>query len=130
MRKVSMVLAVAAAVLIAQPVWAEEGAGAGQGRFAGRGGGHHGGEMLRMMDKNGDGSVSREEFSAGASERFAKMDKNGDGVLNKDDRPERPAGAEGEGRRRFGGGRGGPGEAGGGDGAPAPDVTTDAPPAE
>lgn len=122
MRKISMVLAVAAAVLIAQPAWAEEGAAAGQGRFAGRaGGGHHGGEMLRQMDKDGDGSISREEFVTGAGERFAKMDKNGDGVLNKDDMPERPAG--GEGRRRFGGARGG------GD-APVPSVTTDAPAAE
>lgn len=109
--KISMAVAVAALVLTAAPSWAEEAAGGRAGR-----GGHNPGQMMQQMDTDGDGSVSKAEFLAGAEARFTKMDKNGDGVLTKDDMPTRP-----EGGRRAGGGR-----RGGGEEAPP----ADAPPAE
>ncbi len=99
--KISIAVAVAALVLTAQPSWAEEAAGSRQGR-----GGHNPGQMMQQMDTDGDGSVSKAEFLAGAEARFTKMDKNGDGVLTKDDMPARP-----EGGRRGGGRRGGGEEA-------------------
>lgn len=37
---------------------------------------------LRSLDKNHDGRVSREEYSAGAKKRFAKADANHDGVIS------------------------------------------------
>lgn len=37
-------------------------------------------EMFAELDANGDGSVSAEEFAAGAN-RFARFDTNGDGLL-------------------------------------------------
>ncbi len=48
-------------------------------------------EMLKKLDKDSNGSVSKEEFMASpqakkdeakATERFGKMDKNSDGSLN------------------------------------------------
>ena len=96
--KISMAVAVAALVLTAAPSWAEEAAG---GRMGGRGG-HNPGQMLQQMDTDGDGSVSKAEFVAGAEARFTKMDKNGDGVLTKDDMPARPEGGRRGGRRGGG----------------------------
>lgn len=113
MRKIPMVLAMAAIVLTVQPAFAQDSTatgGFGGGRLAGRmGGQHQPGQMLQQMDTDGNGSVSKQEFMAAAEARFAKMDKNGDGVLSKDDMP------EGGARRRPGAG---------GD-APVPDVTVD-----
>lgn len=43
--------------------------------------------IFKKMDKNSDGKVTKEEFSAGAKDAakadkaFAKLDKNGDGSL-------------------------------------------------
>lgn len=51
-------------------------------------------EMFKKLDKNGDGSISKEEFLASpgakkdpakAEERFKKLDKNGDGKLSLDE---------------------------------------------
>lgn len=51
-------------------------------------------EMFKRLDKDGNGSVSKEEFMASpgakkdaakAEERFGKMDKNKDGSLSKDE---------------------------------------------
>lgn len=51
-------------------------------------------EMFKKLDKDGNGSVSKEEFldtpaakkdAAKATERFGKMDKNSDGSLSKEE---------------------------------------------
>lgn len=51
-------------------------------------------EMFKRLDKDGNGSVSKEEYMASpgakkdeakAAERFGKMDKNGDGSLSKEE---------------------------------------------
>jgi Ca2+-binding EF-hand superfamily protein len=47
---------------------------------------------LKKRDANNDGSISKEEFLAGAKDAaraekiFAKLDRNGDGAISKDDR--------------------------------------------
>lgn len=48
---------------------------------------HHGGgkNKMEMMDTDGDGSVSKEEFMAHKEEKFNKKDENGDGVLSEDE---------------------------------------------
>lgn len=110
MRKLPIILALSALVLTVQPARAEDAApGAGAPPVAGQERGqmregfrHHRGEMLQRLDKDGNGSVSREEFMAGAAERFAKMDRNGDGVLTKDDMPQRPEGGGGQFRGQQG----------------------------
>ena len=38
-----------------------------------------------MMDADGDGSISKDEFMAHAEKKFEKKDKNGDGVLSGDE---------------------------------------------
>jgi len=48
----------------------------------GRGHGRHGhGHMLKKMDTDNDGRVTRAEFNAGTDARFKAMDKNNDGVI-------------------------------------------------
>lgn len=51
-------------------------------------------EMFKKLDKDGNGSVSKEEYMASpgakkdaakAAERFGKMDKNSDGSLSKEE---------------------------------------------
>lgn len=51
-------------------------------------------EMFKKLDKDGNGSISKEEFMASpnakkdeakAAERFGKMDKNSDGSLTKEE---------------------------------------------
>ncbi|MDB5478342.1 MAG: hypothetical protein JWM96_837 [Alphaproteobacteria bacterium] len=51
-------------------------------------------DMLRAMDKNGDGAVSRTEARAFEESHFAMMDKNKDGKLSGDElhRMRRPGG--------------------------------------
>ena len=51
-----------------------------------------------------DGKVSREQFMAKAAERFAQMDRNNDGTISRDERPGR---GHGFGRGGPDGGRGG-----------------------
>src|SRR5438046_1486512 len=53
---------------------------AGQDSPQGRGGG-----MMMRADTNGDGTVSRAEFTAQAEARVARMDKNGDGFITTDE---------------------------------------------
>jgi len=52
--------------------------------------GHHkkGNMMYDHHDADGDGVITKEEFMAGAEERFAKMDANGDGEITKDEAAE------------------------------------------
>lgn len=51
-------------------------------------------QMMKTLDKDGNGSISKEEFlaspgakkdAAKAEERFGKMDKNKDGSLSKEE---------------------------------------------
>ena len=55
--------------------------------------------MLKNLDKDGNGSVSKEEFlaspaakkdAAKATERFGKMDKNSDGSLSLEELTPKP----------------------------------------
>lgn len=62
-------LLLSATALAAQPQGA---AGAGRGP----------GDMIKQMDVNGDGKVTRAEFDANSRAMFARMDRNGDGVLS------------------------------------------------
>lgn len=77
------------------------------------GGGAMMGEMLKRMDKDGDGSVSKQEFIANNEEHFNQMDENKDGKITKE---EMEAAARRM-REMMGGGQGGPrrpeGEGGG-----------------
>jgi len=43
---------------------------------------HVSGRIVKRLDTNGDGVVSREEFLAAAKLRFAHIDKNGDGFID------------------------------------------------
>jgi len=49
--------------------------------------GHHGGgkNKMEMMDTDGDGSVSKDEYMTHKEQRFNKKDENGDGVLSEDE---------------------------------------------
>lgn len=61
--------------------------GNGDGRRNGKRGKRGGNaQMLKLADANGDNSVSREEFLAISSERFAKMDINSDGQVTQAER--------------------------------------------
>lgn len=55
-------------------------AGGGRGEMRGRRGGMHLG-MFEELDSDGDGSVSREEFTAETAERFSSADKDNNGSI-------------------------------------------------
>ncbi len=42
-------------------------------------------EMIKMHDQNGDGQLTAAEHDAGCDSMFTKMDKNNDGSLSKDE---------------------------------------------
>lgn len=44
------------------------------------------GGMRRMLDANGDGKITKDEFIAAQGRRFARMDENGDGKVTKEER--------------------------------------------
>lgn len=67
---------------LAAAVPARPGAGA---RSGGRGN-RAGGWMARMLDANGDGRITRDEFVAGMLRRFDRMDANHDGQLTSAER--------------------------------------------
>jgi hypothetical protein len=71
--------------------------------------------LKRMGDKNGDGVISKEEYTSNADERFAQMDENKDGKVTKEE-----VEAAGRKMREMMGGGGRPGEGGPG-GARRPD---------
>jgi hypothetical protein len=55
--------------------------GHGECEHHGRGHGHAGGHMLKKMDANNDGSISRAEFNTATQAHFTRMDQNNDGVI-------------------------------------------------
>ena len=95
MRRFMVMSLVVAGLVAASPAFAfENDSQSGQrGERAG-----HRGEMLRHIDKDGDGAINKSEFVASAEKRFARMDKNGDGRITPDERPQRrERGGSGEG---------------------------------
>lgn len=42
-------------------------------------------EKIQMIDQNGDGQLTAAEHEAGTEKMFTKMDKNNDGTLSKDE---------------------------------------------
>lgn len=79
--------------------------------------GRGGGWMARMMDANGDGKISKDEFVTATLRRFDMADADHDGKLTKAERQEamEQMRARIEAMRALGGGSGG-----GGDGPPPP----------
>ena len=60
------------------------------GRGAERGGeGPRGGGFIERLDKDGNGSVSKDEFD-GPTRHFRHLDRNGDGVISKAEEPAGP----------------------------------------
>ena len=89
MKKIATILAVLA--LGGLTLNAADGAGKGKGGKGGQGAKMNPEEAFKMLDKNSDGKVSKEEYmaspqakkdSAKAEESFKKRDKNSDGSLD------------------------------------------------
>jgi len=120
MKQWKMAVAVLVVGLIgAGVVIAAEGEGEQERKRARKEGGRPGPEkILAVMDKDGDGKVTLEEYTAfsleRAEERFKKMDADGDGVVVKEEMLKRgghPRGPrEGERKRGRRGGDKDPGE--------------------
>jgi Spy/CpxP family protein refolding chaperone len=49
---------------------------------------HHKGKMLKYLDENKDGVVSKSEFLGAQEKRFDKMDADGDGSVTQDEMQE------------------------------------------
>jgi Ca2+-binding EF-hand superfamily protein len=79
MKKLFFVAALAGTMLSGAAL-AGQAAPADQGTPGGRG---HG--MMMRADTNGDGTISRAEFTAQSEARFVRMDKNGDGFITADE---------------------------------------------
>ncbi len=93
-KKLSCLAAVLSAVsLLSFAAFAQEGKGGPEGH-----GGPRGKSPLKQMDKDGDGRVSKEEWSDFQNKMFTNMDKNKDGYITED-----------EFKRGGPGGHGGPG---------------------
>lgn len=45
-------------------------------------------EHFKKMDTNGDGKISKEEWTAFHDEKFTKLDKDGDGQISEEDMKE------------------------------------------
>lgn len=54
--------------------------------WKGKGKGHKRGDMMKLADSNGDGSVSSAEFTAARLARFDQTDANNDGTITRDER--------------------------------------------
>ncbi|QCI98914.1 EF-hand domain-containing protein [Agrobacterium larrymoorei] len=62
----------------------EDGKGMGKGRHGKMNG------MFAMADTDGNGQISKAEFTAAGEKMFARLDRNNDGVISIDDMPDRP----------------------------------------
>lgn len=51
-------------------------------------GGGRGGRMLERADANNDGRITRAEMQAASQAMFRMMDANGDGTVSEDERPQ------------------------------------------
>ena len=45
-----------------------------------------GGYMQKMMDKDGDGKISKSEFNSAHEKKFARLDANNDGSIDEGER--------------------------------------------
>lgn len=81
----------------------EDGRGAGPGgRDQGRGPGRSNNPVMRVLDADGDGELSAEEF-ANVSAALLKLDKNGDGKISREELRPEPGREDGPGERGEGG---------------------------
>jgi hypothetical protein len=78
---------------------AEDRGGMGGG-MGGGGGEGRGGRMMEMLDSNGDGAVTREEFTAAMLQRHSRMDTNRDGSVSAAEREAAQGARGGRGERR------------------------------
>jgi Ca2+-binding EF-hand superfamily protein len=69
---------------------AQEGQGGGGGHFA---------QMIAAADTNHDGNITRAEFDAARTARFAQMDADHNGTLSASEMPQRPGGGGNGGMR-------------------------------
>jgi Ca2+-binding EF-hand superfamily protein len=65
---------------------ADRGEDGHHGWKGGKGKGHERGDMMKMADKDGDGTVSSAEFAAAHLAMFDKADTNQDGTVTRDER--------------------------------------------
>jgi Ca2+-binding EF-hand superfamily protein len=56
-------------------------------------------EMLEKADANGDGNITKAEYTNARAKMFARLDRNGDGYLTKEDVPRLAARRKGNGDR-------------------------------
>lgn len=80
--KRTMILSMAAAAIMASPAaFADHHKERGdmEGKKS------HKAYMLKKMDADGDGMISKDEFMAAHEEKFNKMDADGDGFLTEDE---------------------------------------------
>ncbi len=61
-----------------------------EGREGGKRPGGRVNAMFSMVDTDGDGQISKAEFTAAGEKMFTRLDKNNDGVISIDDMPDRP----------------------------------------
>ena len=54
-------------------------------------------QMLEKADANGDGNITKAEFTDARAKMFTRLDRNGDGYLTKDDAPRFAARRSGKG---------------------------------
>lgn len=79
MKKILM-LGIAVLALNAAPSFAEDKAAASADAPK-----HHKSDMLKEIDADGDGAVSKNEFLAFHEKRFGEMDANNDGKISKEE---------------------------------------------
>lgn len=61
-----------------------------EGREGGKRPGGRVNAMFSMVDTDGNGQISKAEFTAAGEKMFTRLDKNSDGVISIDDMPDRP----------------------------------------
>lgn len=77
-----IILAISATYVSAQP---STPMGTGSGQVTGMGPGRMMAKHMKMMDQDGDGKISLQEFMDFHDQRFQQMDVNGDGALDSEE---------------------------------------------